>query len=202
MMVEQRGAVARGRRATVGPHTTPKAAMSDTPTEKKIDELHALIEKMGIAMLTTRRPDGRLVTRPMAVQKRIDAADLWFVTNVEANKVDELEFDPNVNVGLYDPDSTEWVSVSGTATLTQDRAKIHELYAPDWRAWFGDEGGERDGGPDDPRLALIFVDADSAFYTKAKHSKPVQLFEIARGILTGSKPDVGREERLTEGDLA
>ena len=31
---------------------------------------------------------------------------------------------------------------------------------------------------------------------KAKHTRPVQLFEIARGVLTGTRPDVGREERV------
>lgn len=31
-----------------------------------------------------------------------------------------------------------------------------------WKAWFGDEGGARDCGPDDPRLALILVDATDA----------------------------------------
>ena len=170
-------------------------------TEKKLKELYELIDGMEIAMMTTRAPSGRLVTRPMATQQQEDDADLWFVTNIEADKIDDLRHDPNVNLGYYDDGSKEWVSVSGKATITQDRAKIHELYAPDWRAWFGDEGGERDGGPDDPRLALIFVDAETVHYMKAKHSKPVTLFEIAKGIVTGTQPDLGREEQLSESEL-
>ena len=38
--------------------------------DKPLDELYALIDKIEMAMLTTRRPDGRLVSRPMATQKR------------------------------------------------------------------------------------------------------------------------------------
>lgn len=174
---------------------------SPTPTEKKIDELYALIEKMEIAMMTTRRADGALVTRPMATQKRLPAADLWFVTDIDAHKVDELEADPNVNLGYYDSGSYEWVSVSGTATISQDREQIRALYEPDWKAWFGDEGGARDGGPDDPRLALILVDARTVHYAKAKHSKPVALFEFARGFVTGSEPDLSREEDLSGNEL-
>ncbi len=176
--------------------------MSDpTPTDKKLDELYGLIESIEIALLTTRRPDGQLVTRPMATQQQGALADLWFVTNIDTHKIDEIQYDPNVCVGYLNNDSMEWVSVSGTATLTQDRAKIHELYAPDWRAWFEDEGGERDGGPDDPRLALILVDAHTVHYMKSKHSKPRVLFEVVRGIITGSAPDVGREEHLSADEL-
>jgi general stress protein 26 len=39
-------------------------------------------------MFTTRRPDGRLVSRPMATQKRDPIADLWFVTAVESHKIE------------------------------------------------------------------------------------------------------------------
>lgn len=170
-------------------------------TSKKLDELYDLIDSMEIAMMTTRRADGHLVTRPMATQDRGPLSDLWFVTNIEADKTDEIEHDPHVNLGYLDSGSMEWVSVSGTATISQDRAKIHELYEPDWKMWFGDEGGTRDGGPDDPRLALIFVDAHTVHYMKAKHSKPVTLFELAKGFVTGTQPDLGREERLSEDEL-
>jgi general stress protein 26 len=58
----------------------------------------------------------------------------------------------DVNLAYYNVKSREWVSVAGTAQVTQDRNLIRELYKPDWKAWFGDEGGDRDGGPGDPRL--------------------------------------------------
>lgn len=172
-----------------------------TPTGKKLDELYELIDGMEIALMTTRRPDGMLVTRPMATQDRGPLADLWFVTNIETHKIEELEADPHVSLGYYDSGTREWVSVSGTATITQDRARIHELHAPDWKLWFSDEGGERNGGPDDPRLALILVDTHTVVYMKAS-SKPRVLFEIARGLATGQAPELGREERLSYEELA
>ena len=173
-----------------------------TPTQKKLDELYALIDDMEIALLTTRRPDGALVTRPMATQDQGPHGDLWFVTNIETFKIDEIKHDPNVNLGYYNDGTKEWVSVSGTATISQDRALIRKLHQPDWKAWFEDEGGNRDGGPDDPRLALIVVDARTVHYMKAKHSRPVTLFEIARGLVTGDTPDLGREEHLSSRELS
>ena len=164
--------------------------------DKNLDGLYELIDDIEIAMLTTRRSDGRLVSRPMATQEREDDADLWFVANIDSHKMDELEHDPHVNVAYYDGDSFEWVSVSGTARISQDRERIRELWAPDWRAWFGKEDDVRDGSADDPRLALIYVDADSVTYKKNDKPRPLMLFEVAKGIITGSEPDVGEVRQV------
>src|SRR5215210_7916082 len=51
----------------------------EVPLEKKLDDLYALIEGIEIAMLTTRRPNGDLVSRAMDTQKRAAGADLWFM---------------------------------------------------------------------------------------------------------------------------
>jgi general stress protein 26 len=93
------------------------------------------------------------------------------------------------------------VSVSGTATVTQDRRAIRELYQPDWKAWFGDQGGERDGGPDDPRLALILVDVQLATYLKVDKPKPVVLFEVVKGMVTGTPPNVGEQRHVSEAEI-
>ena len=176
-------------------------ANDNVPTEKKIAELYKLVEGIEIAMFTTRRADGHLVSRPMATQGQASGADLWFATDLESHKLDELETDPHVNVSYYRDRTREWVSVSARARLVRDRAKIHELYKPDWRAWFGDEGGERDGGPDDPRLTLVLVEAHSAVYLKQDRPTPLVLFEVAKGMLTGAKPKVGDLRSLDEAEL-
>jgi general stress protein 26 len=170
-------------------------------TTKKLDELYDLIEGIEIAMFTTRRSDGHLVSRPMATQERVSGADLWFVTDVSSHKLDELGFDPHVNLAFYNTRSREWVSVAGTAQISQDRNLIKELYKPDWKAWFGDEGGNRDGGPDDPRLALILVEAQSVEYMVVNKPKPVVLFEVAKAMVTGTPPNVGEQRSLTEREL-
>jgi len=173
-----------------------------TTAQKKLEELDKLIEGIETAMFTTRRHDGHLVSRPMATQARISDADLWFVTNVETNKLDELAMDPNVCCSYYNGKTREWVSVSGVARVSRDRKRIRELYQPDWKAWFGDEGGARNGGPDDPRLVLILVEADSVVYMKNDKPRPLILWEVLKGIVTGSTPDIGEVRHIGGGDLA
>jgi general stress protein 26 len=173
----------------------------DAPLGKKIEDLYGLIEGIEIAMFTTRRPDGHLVSRAMATQTQAEGTDLWFVTDIESNKLDELAFDPNVNLSYYRERTREWVSVSGTAMVSQDRMAIHELYQPDWKAWFGDEGGERNGGPDDPRLALILVEVHSVTYLKVDKPKPLVLFELVKGMVTGTPPNIGKQREVSGADV-
>jgi general stress protein 26 len=167
--------------------------------DKNLKDLYALIDGMEIAMFTTRRPDGHLVSRPMATQTQADGTDLWFVTDIESHKLEELELDPHVNLAYYRDRTREWVSVSGTGFVSRDRRVIHELYRPDWRAWFGDLGGARDGGPDDPRLALILVDVHSVTYLKQDKPRPVVLFELMKGMVTGKSPDLGEPKTVEPG---
>jgi general stress protein 26 len=173
----------------------------NAPLSKKIEDLYDLIEGIEIAMFTTRRPDGHLVSRAMATQTQAEGTDLWFVTDIESHKLDDLAFDPNVNLSYYRDRTREWVSVSGTAMVSQDRMVIHELYQSDWKMWFGDEGGERNGGPDDPRLALILVEVLSVSYLKVDKPKPLVLFELVKGMVTGTPPSIGKERELTGGDV-
>lgn len=173
----------------------------EVPTEKKLEELYDLIDGIEVAMFTTRRPDGHLASRPMQTQKHTPGVDLWFVTNIESHKLEELQLDPHVNLGYYRDLTAEWVSVSGTGLVSGDRAMIRELYSPDWRAWFPDQGGDRNGGPDDPRIALVLVDAHSVTYMKRDLSRPRVLFEVVKGVVTGSPPEAGPVRVLTEDEL-
>lgn len=168
---------------------------------RKIRELYDLVEGIETAMFTTRRRDGHLVSRPMATQKRSPGADFWFVTYEGAEKLDELAHDPHVNLSYYKDRTREWISVSGTAETSTNRRKIRELYEPDWKAWFGDEGGARNGGPDDPRLALILVDVHAVTYLQVNKPRPVVLFEVLKGMVTGTPPNVGVERHLEEREI-
>ena len=173
----------------------------EVPLERKLDDLYELIDGIETAMLTTRTIDGSLVSRPLQTQKRTDDMDLWFMTSTETHKVDELRANPEVNVAYFKDGSKEWVSVSGRARLTQDRDRIHELYKPDWKAWLEDQGGARNGGPDDPRIALIEVDARSVTYLKSDQPKVVAMFKVMHALATGEPPKVGSLRHVDGGEL-
>ena len=166
------------------------------PDFDRVNRLYELVENVEVAMLTTRRRDGSMVARPMATQRRAEGAHFWFVTAEGMPKLSEIAVDPNVNVSYFRDRTKEWVSVSGIARIVRDREKIRELYEPSWKVWFPDEGGVKSGGPEDPRIVLIGVEARSAQFMTADKPRPVVLFEYLRGLVTGERPDVGEVEKV------
>ena len=162
----------------------------------ELEKFYALVDQIEIAMMTTRRPDGHLESRAMANQKRAEGADLWFVTADGTGKLRDLQADPHVNLSYYKDRTREWISVSGLATISRDRQKIRELYAADWKAWFAEEGDPRHGTPDDPRMVLIGVDVHAAVFFEVDKPRPVVLYEMVKGFVTGSMPDIGDVHRV------
>jgi general stress protein 26 len=157
----------------------------------ELDRLYQLIEDNHTVMMTTRRSDGHLASRAMATQKPAPGADLWFVTSEGSAKLAEIAQDAHVNLSFVNR-KWEWVSVSGTARISSDRETIRQLWAPDWAAWFPDEGDPRHGTADDPRMVLIGVDVQGAVFFEVDKPQPVVLYELVKGWLTGTQPDVGQ----------
>lgn len=178
-----------------------KSTDENVSPSKKIEELYSLVDGIETAMLTSRRFDGTLISRPMATQEKRPRVDFWFVTSTETHKVDEIEAQPEVNLAYYNNKSREWVSVSGTARIVSDRDLIRDLYKPDWKAWFGDEGGARNGGPNDPRLVLIEVEAHEATYLKTNEPRAVQMFKVAKALITGGTPKIGDMRHVGKKEL-
>lgn len=169
--------------------------------KKKLKEFYDMIDEVDVAMMTTRRPDGYLVSRPMAMQKRTKGADLWFVSSDETDKLDEIIDDPHVNLSWYKKGSSEWISVSGVAHLSRDQKIIRRLYDPSWKMWFPEGAGEASGTPRDPRIILIGVDIHTAVFMEVEKPKPVVLYEMVKGLLTKEAPDVGKIKKIGPSDM-
>jgi general stress protein 26 len=170
-----------------------------TLMNSELEKLYKLIDELDTAMLTTRRRDGYLVSRAMANQKRAPGADLWFVTSDTSGKLDDLGHDPHVNLAYYKDRTREWISVAGLARVSRDRSVIQQLYAPDWKAWFAEDGDPHHGTPDDPRIVLIGVDVHSAVFLEVNKPQPIVLFEIAKGLITSTKPNIGELHKVETG---
>ena len=56
----------------------------------------------------------------------------------------------------------------------------------------------RHGTPDDPRLVLIGIDVHAAVFLEVNKPKPVILFELAKGWLTGERAEPGDTYQLHE----
>jgi len=154
---------------------------------KKIGEL---IKDIRITMMTTVAADGSIDSRPMATQKT-DEFDgtVWFLTRHESGKVHEIQQDAHVTLCYADPGDSTYVSAKGKANVSADRAKIHELWNPMYKAWFPE-------GEDDPQITVLRVDITEAEYWEASSSKLVMGAKYLAAAITGGKVAVGETGKV------
>jgi general stress protein 26 len=139
--------------------------------------------------MTTAAGDGSFDSRPMATQKTEFDGTLWFLTRRESDKVREMADDDHVSLLYEDPGDSKYVAVKGRATVSRDRAKIHELWNPMYKAWFPQ-------GEDDPAISVVKVTVSEAQYWEASSSKLVMGIKYLAAAVTGGKVDVGETGKV------
>jgi general stress protein 26 len=104
--------------------------------EQMVAKVAELIKDIHVAMLTTEAEDGLLHSRPMATQKTEFDGTLWFFTGLSTGRISEIDWNPEVNLSSSEPDHSRYMSVSGTAEIVDNRAKMDELWSDIYKAWF------------------------------------------------------------------
>jgi general stress protein 26 len=154
-----------------------------------VAKLWEMIKDIDFTMFTTACPDGTLRSRPMSTQRAEFDGDLWFFTERGTGKTFEIRNEQHVCLGYADPGKNRYVSVSGVATLVDDKAKAKELWTPPLKAWFPD-------GPESPEVELIRVHVTEAKYWDSPSSKVVKLVGFVKAIATGQKYRPGENQKL------
>ena len=158
--------------------------------DNDLEKLRELVKDIDFCMLTTIDEGGDLHSRPMSSNGDIDPnGDIWFFTSASSHKVSEIAKLPKVNVSFADPDNQRYISVSGTAQLTRDRAKIDELWRPQFKIWFPE-------GKDDPEIALLRVDLEKAEYWDSPSSTIGYALSFVSSLVTGKEPDMGENKKV------
>ena len=156
--------------------------------QDKTAKLWSMMKDAKFAMLTT--DDGEhLRARPMAASQKEFDGTLWFFTRRSAPKVDEVQAEHRVGVTYANPDSQNYVSLSGRATLVQDKAAIDAHWSDILTTWFPN-------GKDDPDVALLRIEVSEAEYWDAPNSTMVHAYGYLKAKLTGIPPKGGENEKL------
>ncbi len=151
-----------------------------TEAVKKIREL---TDKAPSCFFCTNIETGKaFVTRPMSVQQVDDEGNLWFLSANDSNKNDEIEEDMAVQLLFQGSNYSDFLNLYGTATITEDKEKIKELWKPILKTWFTE-------GENDPRISVIKVVPQEGYYWDTKHNIAVGLLKRAAGALVGKTMD-------------
>ena len=162
-------------------HATDYHELQGDEARSKVAEL---VKGIHICMMTTSAKDGSMDARPMALQNTPFDGTLYFLTRSTSEKVDEVKKDLHVTLTFAEPSDGKYVTLKGRGSVSEDRAKIHELWNSMYKAWFPQ-------GEDDPDIAVMRVDVNDGDYWEASSSRIVRMAKIAIAAATGGSLAVG-----------
>lgn len=153
----------------------------------QLTKVTAMIDRIKVGLLTTLDRHNYLHSRPVETLRADGDGALWFFTDWQTTKVDELEEDQQVSLSYVDPKRRTYVVVNGFGSLRSDPPRAQELWRASQRAFYPE-------GPTDSRLAVLRVRIERAEYWIA----PGRLSYLAAAIkaaLTGKPAGVIGENR-------
>ena len=159
--------------------------MANDNTARDIDRAWDLMKKIGFAMLVTK--DGaKLRARPMTAYPERNENAIYFLTDARRHKDEEIAGNPDINLSFADASDQKYVSVTGTAAISNDRAKIKRLFSAPAKAWWD--------SADDPNIRVLKVTPDDAEFWDSP-GKVITYVKMAAALATGTHPDVSKDNR-------
>jgi general stress protein 26 len=160
--------------------------MADSAAD--IDRVWKLIEAIPIAMVVTHRGDGRnLHARPMAVRPALDEGVIYFLTDADTPKADEVRRDQTVCLALADNKRQKYVSITGHAEMLDDRERVKKYWSVYDKAFWPSK--------DDPSIRVLRVTPDSAEFWEGSGTV-VTAVKLAAAIASGERINLGGNEKI------
>ncbi len=158
------------------------------------DKAWHLAEKIRIALFTTWDGQQQRI-RPLSATVDREEHAIYFLVGVDGGRtlaeatgvpsltlVQQIEKFPTVTLAFADQGATDYLSITGEAEVSDDRAKIAELWSPFAKAWWD--------GPEDPKIRLVTVRPENAELWEGPN-KLVAYAIMLTAAATGAKPAVG-----------
>jgi len=158
--------------------------MAEMDKEERVWEL---IRKIGICMLASR--DGEVLrSRPMAAYFDRETHIIYFLTDADSHKKEELDKDPHVVLAFADTSSQTYLSLSGVAEVLHDRAKVRELWSTPAKAWWD--------SPDDPNIRVLKVVPQDAQYWDSPGTV-ISYVKMAAAAVSNTRPAMGENVNVS-----
>jgi general stress protein 26 len=162
-----------------------QATQTTSDNQKAQQNFSEILRKFDNAMLVTHSSNGAtLHARPMAVAETSPDGSVWFITGSNTPKVDEIKADSQVVATFQE--GKRYLSVSGRAVISRDRAHIERVWKESFGAWFE--------GKDDPNIVLLGINPDQAEYWDNAGLQGIKLAVKAAGAYLTGKELKGAED--------
>jgi general stress protein 26 len=164
----------------------PEQNHKDVSGQEAVKRIKELVDEANSGFFVSSGTDAR----PMSVLEVDDAGNLWFMSASDSLKNAEIAADPKVRLYFQGSKHSGFLYLDGIATISRDKARIHELWTPDLKTWFTE-------GEDDPRITVIRVVPTDGYYWDNKHGNLVAGLKIMVGAALGKTLDDSIEGRVS-----
>ena len=162
----------------------------DLAGPRAIERIREMVKKSPTCFFCTAvSTSGSSATRPMSVQEVDDDGTLWFLSARDSHKNLELEREPAVRLFFQCSEHSAFLTLTGRAQITTDKARIHALWEPVLKTWFTE-------GEDDPRITAIAFRPQGGYYWDNKHGRAVAGIKMLVGAAIGKTLDDSIEGNL------
>jgi general stress protein 26 len=166
-------------------------ARRETDAEANRDAIWAHARSIGICMMVT-RDGGALRSRPMTPTFRTGQNAVWFLTDAQDHKDDEIAAAPEGCLAFADPRGQCYVSMSGRLSVVREQAMIDALWNDEAAAFFPQ-------GKDDPSVILLRFDPEMGEYWDAYPGTIARAYAFVASAVTGERPVPGETGRANMG---
>ena len=163
-----------------------KQQETDMTPQEVADRVWELAKKTDICMFSTWDGDHQQA-RPMSARVFRDEHAIYFLTSAGSKKLPQIEEYPTVGLNFADTGAMKFVSITGQAAVSNDRAKIKDLWSAFDKAWWDDA--------EDPDIRLLTVTPESAELWDSPN-KAVAFTQMLASAVTGAKPKMGENSTV------
>lgn len=168
----------------------PEDNHENLDSAKAIAKIREMVESADTCFFCTVARSGESNgARPMSVLQVDELGNLWFLSASDSHKNYELSLDPNVEMYFQGGAHSDFLHLSGVASISTDKAKIKELWSPLFKTWFNE-------GLDDPRITAIKVTPSHGYYWDTKHGNFVSGVKMLIGAVLGRTLDDSIEGQI------
>lgn len=168
----------------------PEENVENLNREDALKKIKELIEQSETCFFCTEIAKGpSMGARPMTIQQVDEEGNLWIMSANDSHVNAEVALDPSVKLYFQGSKYSDYLYLTGEASIHEDKAKIKELWNPMLKVWFTE-------GEDDPRISLLKVAPSEGYYWDNKHGNLVAGVKMMIGTAIGKTLDDSIEGQL------
>jgi general stress protein 26 len=153
-----------------------------------IDRFWTLLKDIPVAMVVTHDGKGENVRgRPMAPRPAREEGIIYFLTDVDSPKADEIRGNGAICLALADQRRQKYLSVTGHAEVIDDRDRIKQIWSVYDKAFWPDQN--------DPRIRILRVTPESAEFWEGEGTV-VTAVKLVAATVSGARMNLGANQKV------